>query len=136
MADHRIDLEPSKRGFGGDSMFLDGVLIGKSEESLYAAARWLLANGAAEPDDTVATYRGGTLCMSGRVGHLAKLTTIETKSGKPSLYLRRYEAYSGPRVEPQTGETGEQATQVAEATEFAIVGGNGHITKENPGHGR
>jgi hypothetical protein len=45
-----------------------------------ALAHWLLANGHASPDDTVATYRGETLCMSGKAGELAPITL-------PPLYL-------------------------------------------------
>jgi hypothetical protein len=94
-------------------MFLDGVLIGKSEQPLYAAARWLLANGAAEPGDTVATYRGGTYCMSGLVGHLAGLTVEETKHGSPSLRLARYRPFSTGAVAARTGETPDPGMEAA-----------------------
>jgi hypothetical protein len=43
---------------------------------------------AASESDTIATYRGETLCMHGIVGDLAKWTVVETKHGNPSLYLR------------------------------------------------
>jgi hypothetical protein len=43
----RIDLRPDDRGFGGDEMLFNGKVIGKSEQPIYAAARWLLANNAA-----------------------------------------------------------------------------------------
>lgn len=113
MASHRIDLERNRRGFGGYTMLYDGVLIGKSEQPIYAAARWLLANGA-KPLDTVETWRKGQISMKSTVGEAAKWTVTETQSGKPSLYLRRYEAYSGPRVGSQTAETDDRATVVAE----------------------
>lgn len=104
MALHRIDLQPDKRKFGGDTMLFNGKAIGKSEQPLYDAARWLLANNAAAESDTIATYRGETLSMHGIVGDLAKMTVVETKSGKPSLYLRRYVPFSGPPVASRTAE--------------------------------
>src|ERR1700730_5017923 len=40
----RVNFQPRKRKFGGDTMFFNGKAIGKSEKPLYNAARWLLAN--------------------------------------------------------------------------------------------
>src|SRR4029450_5264175 len=37
------------------------------------------------PDDTVATYRGETLCMSGKAGELAKWTVKERDKSRLSL---------------------------------------------------
>src|ERR1700731_274324 len=88
----RISLQP-KRGYGSAIMLYNGKAIGKSEKPLYAAARWLLDNNAADPSDTVATYRGETLCMHGKVGELAQWTVTEAKDGKPSLSLHRWRAF-------------------------------------------
>jgi hypothetical protein len=78
MATHRIDLTPPPRGHGKTLMAYNGKLIGSSNSPLFAAARWLLDNGAAWPDDRVETYRGDMLCTFGRAGELAKWTV---KSG-------------------------------------------------------
>jgi hypothetical protein len=102
----RIDLQPDEKHFGGDTMLFNGKVIGKSEQPIYAAARWLLANNAAAGCDTVATYRGETLSMHGVVGDLAKWTVVETKDGKPaSLYLRPYRPFSSSPVAARTAET-------------------------------
>jgi hypothetical protein len=54
-----MDLWPPKNGHGKTLMFYRGQPIGASDSPIYAAARWLLANGHAGPNDTVATYRQG-----------------------------------------------------------------------------
>jgi hypothetical protein len=71
MASHRIDLQLLPHGHGKTPMAHNGKIIGSSGSPIYAAARWLLDNGVAWPDDTVATYRGETLCLSGKAGELA-----------------------------------------------------------------
>jgi hypothetical protein len=101
MTTHRIDLRAPERGHGKTSMSYLGEPIGASDSPIYSAARWLLANGHASPDDTVATYRGKTLCMSGKAGELAKWTVEENARG---LRLVRYR----PRrdgVPPRTGKS-------------------------------
>src|SRR4029453_6344994 len=55
---HRIDLKPPEKGYGRTHMFYRGQHIGHSDSPIFAAARWLLANGMAEPGDRVETYRG------------------------------------------------------------------------------
>jgi hypothetical protein len=120
----RVDLQPrvpNERSFGGETMLFNGKAIGKSEQPLYDAARWLLANNAAaEGDaaegDTIAIYRGETLSMHGIVGDLAKWTVVESKQGDPSLRLRRYVPFSGCPVASRTGEMAMAATQVAAAS--------------------
>jgi hypothetical protein len=53
-------------------------LTGDYKTTIYAAARRLLAGGT-DPDDTVETWRGGVLSMSGgAIGGLAQLTVAET----------------------------------------------------------
>ena len=74
-------------------MLYQGKAIGASNSPIYAGARWLLDNGVAWPDDVVSTYRGETLCMSGKAGELAKWTVEEAKHGNPSLVLRRWKAF-------------------------------------------
>jgi hypothetical protein len=66
-------------------MRYNGKDIGASNSPIFAAARRLLANNAAWPDDTVATYRGEALCMSGKAGELAKWTVKERDKGRLSL---------------------------------------------------
>jgi hypothetical protein len=80
---HRIDLKPPEKGYGRTHMFYRGQHIGHSDSPIFAAARWLLANGMAEPGDRVETYRGETLCMSGKAGGLAKWTVCENAHGNP-----------------------------------------------------
>jgi hypothetical protein len=58
------------------SLLYQGKDIGRSDEPILAAARWLLDNRAAWLDETVVTYRGETLCMSGKVGEMAKLPVV------------------------------------------------------------
>jgi hypothetical protein len=106
----RVDLQPAEKHFGGDTMLFNGKVIGKSEQPLYAGARWLLANNAAAEGDTIATFRGETLSMHGIVGDLAKWTVVETKHANPSLCLRHYEPFSGPPVASPAGEAPEPAT--------------------------
>jgi hypothetical protein len=64
MTEHRIDLRPdlrpNGRRCGPMPMFYQGKDIGSSNTPIFAAARWLLENNAAFPDDTIATYRGAT----------------------------------------------------------------------------
>jgi hypothetical protein len=101
----RIDLQPDKRGFGGDTMLYNGKKIGKSTQPLYDAARWLLSNNAAAETDTVATYRGETLSMHGLVGDLAKWAVEERKDGNPSLRLVRYKPFSPGAVAARTASS-------------------------------
>jgi hypothetical protein len=55
MTTHRIDLHVPEKGHG-KTLYL-GQPIGASDSPIFAAARWLLANGLASPDDPVAAYR-------------------------------------------------------------------------------
>jgi len=93
MRTRRIDLLPLPNCHGKTPMVYNGKAIGTSNLPIYAAARWLLDNGAAFPDDIVETYRGETLCMSGNAGELAKWTVEETTHGNPSLVLRHWKAF-------------------------------------------
>jgi hypothetical protein len=68
MTTHRIDLQAPEKGYGKTLMSYLGEPIEASDSPIYSAARWLFTNGHASPDDTVATYRGETLCMSGKAG--------------------------------------------------------------------
>jgi hypothetical protein len=79
-------------------MFYRGQHIGHSDSPIFAAARWLLANGMAEPGDRVETYRGETLCMSGKAGGLAKWTVCENAHGNPSLQLVRWKPFPASGV--------------------------------------
>src|ERR1700730_5602151 len=113
MAIHRIDLRPDlrpgKRSYGKTPMLYNGKVIGASDQPEYAAARWLLNNNAAMPEDKLETYRGEMLCMSGIVGQLAKWTVLEhddpRKHDKPTLELARWRPFPTTAVRPRTPET-------------------------------
>jgi hypothetical protein len=85
MTNHRIDLQAPEEDHGKTRMSYLGQPIGASNSPIYAAARWLLANGLASPDAMVATYRGETLCMSGKASESAKWTVKERDRGGLSL---------------------------------------------------
>ena len=99
IATHRIDLTPAFRqkpdktytGQGMAFMSYQGQPIGESKQPLFAAARWLLANGRALPGDRVQTYRSGVLCMTGPVDVAAGLTVLEPDSG--GLRFARYKPF-------------------------------------------
>jgi hypothetical protein len=109
METHRIDLRPDLRPrgcrHGKTPMLYQGKSIGSSNSPVYAAVRWLLDNNAAAPDDTVESYRGEMLCMSGRAGELAKWTVRENDHGNPSLQLVPYKAFSSDFVGSRTTKT-------------------------------
>jgi hypothetical protein len=118
VSEHRIDLQPDLRPHqhGPTPMLYCGKAIGSSNSPIFAAARWLLDNGAAWPDDTVVTYRrsghGETLCMAGKAGELAKWTVSESDHGSPSLQLVRWRPFPTAAGAPKTPETGLPATPV------------------------
>jgi hypothetical protein len=66
MSAHRIKPLPLPGRRGRTPMVFNGTLIGTATAAIYAGARWLLDNGLAASDDTVETWRGGTLCMPGK----------------------------------------------------------------------
>jgi hypothetical protein len=80
-----------------------GQLIGRAHPPIFAAARWLLANGKADPGDRVEAYRGDTLCGSGKAGELAKWTVRENDHGNPSMQLVRWKPFPSTRTRPKTG---------------------------------
>lgn len=85
-------------------MLYQGKRIGASDQPEYSAARWLLNNNAAAPDDRLETYRGEMLCMSGIVGELVKLMVIENAHGNPTFELRRYVAPPSSKERPPVPE--------------------------------
>lgn len=107
MTVHRIDLRPDlrKEGHGKTPMLYNGKVIGSSDQPEYAAARWLLDNNAAMPEDKLETYRGEVPCMSGAIGQLAKWTIEETKHGNPTFKLRRWKALEIAEVRSPAPET-------------------------------
>jgi hypothetical protein len=111
MTEHRIDILPRpNRRHGPEPIAYHGKAIGKSKEPILTAARWLLENNAAFPEDTIETYRpNGVLSMSGIVGQLAKLTVEERDGGNPSLRLRRWRPFSAGTLAPETSKTGSEA---------------------------
>jgi hypothetical protein len=100
---HRIDLQAPEKGHGKTRMSYLGEPIGTSDSPIFAAARWLLANGHAKPSDTVATFRGETLCMSGNAGELAKWTVQE--GDRRGLQMVRYMPFLVPSVASNSGKS-------------------------------
>jgi hypothetical protein len=109
MIAHRIDLRPDLRPggkkHGRTPMVYLGEVIGSSNDPEYAAARWLLDNGRAQPEDRLETYRGEMFCMAGIVGKLAKLTVVENKHGNPTFVIRPYMPISIDKEASRTAET-------------------------------
>jgi hypothetical protein len=100
---HRIDLRAPEKGYGKTIMSHLGDPIGTSDSPIYSAARWLIGNGHASPDDTVATYRGETLCMSGKAGELAKWTVQE--GDRRGLRMVRYVPFACAPVASNSGKS-------------------------------
>jgi hypothetical protein len=108
---HRIDLQPDPRRHGPPAMSYKGKPIGRSNAPIYTAARWLLDNGIAQPDDTVETWGAdGMLSQYGIAAELAKWTVAEDDRG---LYLRRWKPFPTVRVAPKIDETPQPATEAA-----------------------
>jgi hypothetical protein len=101
----RPDIRPDGRSWGRTPVLYNDKVIGSSDQPEYDAARWLLANNAAHPDDRLETYRGSLLCMSGVVGELAKWTVVESEHGHPTFSLRRWRPFPTGTVGPRTAET-------------------------------
>jgi hypothetical protein len=109
---HRIDLRPDMRPggrqWGKTPMLYRGEVIGSSHDPEYAAARWLLDDGMAAPEDRLETYRGETLCMRGIVGKLAKWTVVENKDGDPTFTLSHWKPFPGSSVGSPAPETASE----------------------------
>jgi hypothetical protein len=69
--------------------------LGVSTEPLLDGARYLMANGLADPGDTVWSRKDGQLRMRGPVGVAASKTVIETARG--DLYLGKYRPFDSNR---------------------------------------
>jgi hypothetical protein len=95
-------------------MVYRGEAIGSARAPIHTAARYLLDNGLAAPDDIVATYRGGILCTSGLAGELAKLTVAEHDHCNPTFKLRPYKPFPSKPVRPEMAEEGAAATDIAD----------------------
>lgn len=70
---HRITYRPDLRayGLGPTPLEYDAKVIGCAWAGTYAAARWLLGTGHAEPGDTVETYYRSEQLAAGAIGPLA-----------------------------------------------------------------
>jgi hypothetical protein len=91
-------------------------LTGDCRTTGYTAARRLLAEGA-DPADTIETYRGGKLSMSGIIGKFAALTVAENDHGNPTLQLRPYKPFPTVRLAATAPKTGLPATLPPEASQ-------------------
>lgn len=88
---HRIDLEPAPHG---RAVWLhEGRRMGESLSPLCAAARWLLEEGLADPDDRVTAYRGQMACVSARVGVAASLIVADRDRG--GIGFEKWKHWSG-----------------------------------------
>jgi hypothetical protein len=87
---HRINLSPAPDDKA--KMSYSGRDLGLSRQPLFAAARKLLAEGLAEPEDRMETWRGKTKCLSGPVWAAAKLSV---NAGVPRF--TRWKPFSGAR---------------------------------------
>jgi hypothetical protein len=67
-----------------------------------------------KPGDTVETYRGATLCMSGLAGELAKWTVGESDGGNPTFQLARWKPFLAPTVRPNSAESHLREERVPE----------------------
>jgi hypothetical protein len=97
---HRIDLQAPKKGYGKTLLRYNGKDIGASNSPIFAAARWLLDNNAAFDDDTVETYRGNTLCMSGKAGEIGQMDGARERSRQSFTAISLLEAISHRRGTP------------------------------------
>lgn len=93
--DYRVDLSPTHRGDRAD-MVVNGRVIGNSRVPLCDAARVLLGEGVAYPDDTITTFRGDTPCLSGKVSVAAGQTVSEPARG--GLRFSRWQAFDASVV--------------------------------------
>src|SRR3954468_18940588 len=80
MKTHRIDLSPAAEDKA--KMSYSGRDLGLSRQPLFAAARKLLAEGLAEPNDRIETGRGNTKCLAGPIWAAARLSV---DAGVPRL---------------------------------------------------
>lgn len=89
---HRIDIVPHPNRHEPPQIFYQGQLIGRHDGAIHAAARWLLEQGIAKPEDGIATYRGEMPCLAGIVGELAEWTVQDPPKGQ--LHYARYKPFS------------------------------------------
>lgn len=80
-----------------------GEVIGSSRQPIYDAARYLLDNNLASPDDMIETWRGGVLCMFGVVGEIAKRTVMERRNGLVETAFQPFDPSVMPARKPVTG---------------------------------
>lgn len=73
----------------------------------------------ADPDATIETYRGETLCLFGNISEMAKLTIVEHDHGNPTFELRKFKSFPARVVELRRPSEGRavptyQPAQLAE----------------------
>jgi hypothetical protein len=88
MKTHRIDLSPAADDRA--RMSYGGIDMGTSRQPLLDAARKLLNEGLAMPQDRIETWRGTTFCLGASVGIAANMTVRETGYGP------RFAKYESP----------------------------------------
>jgi hypothetical protein len=98
----QIELVPSSRY----RVFHAGHELGVWKQPETAAARALLEAGHAQRSDTLRTYRGEMLCLTGNVGWLADRTISERDDGRNDgtpRFVRWYPPVFGNSVPPVSG---------------------------------
>ena len=86
---HRVDMLPLT-STGQTPCIYDGAEILKTRHgAIYVCARWLLAEGMAQPEDRIETYWAGTPSMSGLVGQCAEWIVREDEKRGPTLIRYR-----------------------------------------------
>ena len=107
--DHRIDITPAKLRYAA---VYQGEKIGEFRVPECDAARWLLAEGKAAPDDRLTTYRDGRPALSGSVGWLAAHTVEENEKVSPRWRKFRpfgLKATDGPETVCGDAQDGQDA---------------------------
>ena len=82
---HRIDIAPARRGKSGIAYVasFQGEIIGSTPNPIFVAARWLLENGKAAPDDRLTTYCDDKPRFTAKVSWAAARTVRETETQGP-----------------------------------------------------
>jgi hypothetical protein len=90
---HKLILTPPAKGYGKIAITYQGEHLKDSYDPIHSAARFLLETGRASEGDLIQTYRKKpnnelALCLSGRVGPLAKKTVWEDEEPEDIARLK------------------------------------------------
>jgi hypothetical protein len=110
-----IELEKYTPEHAPAPMVYRGEVIGASRQPVYDAARYLLDNDLAGPDDVIEVWRDGARCMYGVVGEVAKLIVEESRKGNPTLKLRPYRLFDTSTLPGRTPSQHEGGARTAKS---------------------